>query len=160
MRKAAIWAEVDATMEVAKKATDLAIEACEDASARTEALELATAELHELRTENMRLRHQARETAAIHDRLAAELVTVQASRIGCSPSACANGRSSTTCGRARRLSRFPGSLRPATMAIRGRSWWRCPGLRGMRCTPSAVSCERGSRKRRLQSVCRARRSHP
>jgi hypothetical protein len=27
----------------------------------------------------MRLRHQARETAAIHDRLAAELVTVQAS---------------------------------------------------------------------------------
>ena len=43
------------------------------------ALELATAELHDLRTENMRLRHQARETAAIHDRLAAELVTVQAS---------------------------------------------------------------------------------
>ena len=38
-----------------------------------------TAELHELRTENMRLRHQARQTAAIHDRLAAELVTVQAS---------------------------------------------------------------------------------
>ncbi len=79
MRKAAIWAEVDATMEVAKMAPDLAIEACEDASARTEALELATAELHELRTENMRLRHQARETAAIHDQLAAELVTVQAS---------------------------------------------------------------------------------
>jgi len=44
-----------------------------------EALAAATAELHELRTENMRLRHQARETAAIHDRLAAELVTVQAS---------------------------------------------------------------------------------
>ena len=44
-----------------------------------EALATATAELHELRTENMRLRHQARETAAIHDRLAAELVTVQAS---------------------------------------------------------------------------------
>ena len=43
------------------------------------ALELATAELHDLRTENMRLRHQARETAAIHDRLAAELVTVQGS---------------------------------------------------------------------------------
>ena len=39
-----------------------------------EALATATAELHELRTENMRLRHQARETAAIHDRLAAELV--------------------------------------------------------------------------------------
>ena len=79
MRKAAIWAEVDATMEVAKMATDLAIEACEDASACTEALATATAELHELRTENMRLRHQARETAAIHDRLAAELVTVQGS---------------------------------------------------------------------------------
>ena len=44
-----------------------------------EALATATAELHELRTENMRLRHQARETAAIHDRLAAELVTVQGS---------------------------------------------------------------------------------
>ena len=43
------------------------------------ALELATAEVHDLRTENMRLRHQARETAAIHDRLAAELVTAQAS---------------------------------------------------------------------------------
>ena len=39
----------------------------------------AADELHDLRTENMRLRHQARETAAIHDRLAAELVTVQAS---------------------------------------------------------------------------------
>ena len=39
----------------------------------------AADELHELRTENMRLRHQARETAAIHDRLAAELVTVQGS---------------------------------------------------------------------------------
>ena len=39
----------------------------------------AIAELHELRVENLRLRHQARETAAIHDRLAAELVTVQAS---------------------------------------------------------------------------------
>ena len=48
-------------------------------SAAHEALATATAELHELRTENMRLRHQARETAAIHDRLAAELVTVQAS---------------------------------------------------------------------------------
>ena len=47
--------------------------------ARIEALAIATAELHELRTENMRLRHQARETAAIHDRLAAELVTVQGS---------------------------------------------------------------------------------
>ena len=79
MRKAAIWAEVDATMEVAKMATDLAIEACEDASACTEALATAADELHDLRTENMRLRHQARETAAIHDRLAAELVTVQAS---------------------------------------------------------------------------------
>ena len=69
-----------------------------------EALETATAELHELRTENMRLRHQARElchalsdTAAelrtaradnealfkllgeTHAKLAAELVTVQAS---------------------------------------------------------------------------------
>ena len=44
-----------------------------------EALNTANAELHELRTENLRLRHQARETAAIHDRLAAELVTVQAS---------------------------------------------------------------------------------
>ena len=44
-----------------------------------EALATAAAELRELRTENMRLRHQARETAAIHDRLAAELVTVQAS---------------------------------------------------------------------------------
>jgi hypothetical protein len=44
-----------------------------------EALATAAAELHELRTENMRLRHQARETAAIHDRLAAELVTVQGS---------------------------------------------------------------------------------
>ena len=44
-----------------------------------EALETATAELHELRTENMRLRHQARETAAIHAKIAAELVTVQAS---------------------------------------------------------------------------------
>ena len=79
MRKAAIWAEVDAAMEVAKMATDLAIEACEDASACTEALATATAELHELRTENLRLRHQARETAAIHDRLAGELVTVQGS---------------------------------------------------------------------------------
>jgi hypothetical protein len=48
--------------------------------ARIEALATATTELHELRTENMRLRHQARETAAIHDRLAAELVTVQGSR--------------------------------------------------------------------------------
>ena len=44
-----------------------------------EALNTANAELHELRTENLRLRHQARETAAIHDRLAAELVTVQGS---------------------------------------------------------------------------------
>jgi hypothetical protein len=35
------------------------------------ALELATAELHDLRTENMRLRHQARETAAIYRRLIA-----------------------------------------------------------------------------------------
>ena len=43
------------------------------------ALTQACAELHDLRTENMRLRHQARETAAIHDRLAAELVTVQGS---------------------------------------------------------------------------------
>ena len=43
------------------------------------ALTQACAELHDLRTENMRLRHQATETAAIHDRLAAELVTVQAS---------------------------------------------------------------------------------
>ena len=47
--------------------------------ARIEALATATTELRELRTENMRLRHQARETAAIHDRLAAELVTVQGS---------------------------------------------------------------------------------
>ena len=47
--------------------------------ARIEALATATTELRELRTENMRLRHQARETAAIHDRLAAELVTAQAS---------------------------------------------------------------------------------
>ena len=50
-----------------------------EAGAGPEAPATATAELHELRTENMRLRHQARETAAIHDRLAAELVTVQAS---------------------------------------------------------------------------------
>lgn len=48
-------------------------------TAAHDALAVATVELHELRTENMRLRHQARETAAIHDRLAAELVTVQAS---------------------------------------------------------------------------------
>lgn len=50
-----------------------------ESDARRDALGAAAAELHELRTENMRLRHQARETAAIHDRLAAELVTVQAS---------------------------------------------------------------------------------
>lgn len=106
-----------------------------------EALATAAAELHELRTENMRLRHQARETAAIHDRLAAELVTVQAS----------TDRLLAQCVRQRALFddlracpttiAVPGSLRPATMSIRGRSWWRCPGLRGMRCTPSAVSRE-------------------
>ena len=63
-------------------ARDTSIE-CADAAELIErqATELATAadELHELRTENMRLRHQVRETAAIHDRLAAELVTAQAS---------------------------------------------------------------------------------
>ena len=48
-------------------------------SARLDALDAALVELHDLRTENMRLRHQARQTAAIHDRLAAELVTAQGS---------------------------------------------------------------------------------
>lgn len=36
------------------------------------ALTQACAELHDLRTENMRLRHQATETAAIHDRCVTE----------------------------------------------------------------------------------------